>query len=44
MHDSFCNATGQALLRLVLGDDTQNELVGKLEEELKKFDKEFFGK
>jgi hypothetical protein len=44
MHDAFCNATGQALLRLVLGDDTQNELVGKLEEELKKFDKEFFGK
>jgi len=43
MHDALCNATGQAFLRYVSGDVTQNALVEALENELKKYDAAFFG-
>jgi hypothetical protein len=44
MHDEYCFSTGQAMLRLLYGDETQNDLIGKLEEELQKYNILFFGK
>lgn len=43
MHDALCNAAGQAFLRYVSGDPSQNMLVEALENELKKFNTAFFG-
>jgi predicted metal-dependent phosphoesterase TrpH len=43
MHDEYCFSTGQAMLRLLYGDETQNDLVGILEEELRKYNSRFFG-
>ncbi len=43
IHDAYCNAIGQAILRYVLGDESQNQLIGMLEKELQKFDESFFG-
>lgn len=43
MHDELCNATGQALLRYVLGDEKQKTLVETLDNEREKFDLDFFG-
>jgi predicted metal-dependent phosphoesterase TrpH len=43
MHDELCAATGNALLRYVLGDKEQKELVERLDNERKKYDKLFFG-
>ena len=44
MHDELCCSIGQALTRYVFGDKKQTKLVEKLESELNKFDKDFFGK
>ena len=42
-HDALCNAIGQAFLRYVSGDPTQNALIEALENELIKFNTDFFG-
>ena len=42
IHDEYCNASGQAILRYVQGDKTQNILVSMLENELEKFNESFF--
>jgi len=43
-HDALCNAAGQAILRRVQGDKTQDSLIIALENELKKYNTIFFGK
>ena len=43
-HDMYCNAIGQATLRLVTGDKEQDDTVKALENELEKFNKTFFGR
>lgn len=39
----LCNASGQAMLRYVLGDKTQKKLIKLLEEEIEKFNINFYG-
>ena len=43
MHDEYCSAAGQAIMRYVLGDKSQGKLISLLENELEKFNKLFFG-
>ena len=43
-HDALCNAIGQAFLRYVSGDTSQNALIESLENELVKFNTDFFGR
>jgi len=43
-HDALCNASGQAILRYVQGDETQKTLIAMLEQELQKFNTVFWGK
>lgn len=43
MHDALCNAAGQAFLRYISGDPSQNALLEALENEVKKFNAAFFG-
>ncbi|MBE5750753.1 MAG: PHP domain-containing protein [Clostridiales bacterium] len=43
-HDELCSATGQALIRYVLNDKSQKDLVERLDNERKVFDEKFFGK
>lgn len=43
LHDEAANAAGQALLRYVQGDKTQSTLIGLLEEQTRKIDRDFFG-
>ncbi len=42
-HDELCNAAGQAIMRYVLGNKEQAELISALEKEVKKFSDSFFG-
>jgi predicted metal-dependent phosphoesterase TrpH len=44
MHDELCFSAGQAIVRYVLGDKTQKDLIAALENEIKKFNDSFFGK
>jgi len=43
LHDAYCNASGQAILRYMLGDKSQKALISLLEAEVEKFNVEFFG-
>lgn len=44
MHDELCFSAGQAIVRYVLGDKTQKDLIAALENEIKKFNDGFFGR
>ncbi len=43
-HDELCNAAGQAIIRYVHGDKSQNTIISALEKEIQKFTESFFGK
>ena len=42
-HDALCSDIGSAVLRWVFGDSSQDRLIVLLEEELKKYNRSFFG-
>ncbi len=42
-HDDLCSSIGQAFNRYAFGEKEQNELIKLLENEVDKFDKQFFG-
>ena len=42
-HDALCSDIGSAVLRRVFGDSSQDRLIVLLEEELKKYNRSFFG-
>ena len=43
-HDELCNASGQAILRYMQGDKSQAKLISLLEDELRKYNENFFGR
>ena len=43
IHDTLCDASGQALVRYALGDKSQATLIELLEDEITKYNKSFFG-
>ena len=42
-HDELCNAAGQAIIRYVHGDRSQNTVISLLEKEIRAFSEGFFG-